>query len=165
MSQLGSWATQEWSFPIWLRVLGVSRVSLPGRMGTRSLAPSGSGKTGTQREKGPWAQICTQARQQNSICSSILFFHSHMLLGKGQSSLRQLAEQHMNPYQKGCTQLLLQWRCDSFGQAIPIPLSCNADPHSWVNRCGQREVMGGGRVACGYGVTTLLLVKLWRDRS
>ena len=60
MSQIGSWTILEWSSPIWLRVLGMSYISLA-QWEQRAwlLLCLGSGQG--QSEKGPWAQIYTYA--------------------------------------------------------------------------------------------------------
>lgn len=111
-------------------------------MGTGSLAPSKSGKQKeTESVKGPWAQICTYAGQENSICFSTL--HSYMPLGKSQK-LTQTAGKAMHEPPLGGHTL----GCCSSGDVIALarsspllPRPVNTDPHLWANRCGQLEVI------------------------
>lgn len=168
MSQIGSWTILVWSSSIWLRVLGVSCVSLPGWMGTGSLAPSTSGKrTGTESKKGPWAQICTYGRQKNSICFSTL--HSYMLQGKSQR-LTHTAGRAMHAPLLGGHALSHCSNGDVIGLARPSPRlpPCEYWPTLWAKRSGQLEVMEVGIVICGYGITAFLPMKqthLWRNQS
>lgn len=101
MSQIGSWTTLEWSSPIWLRVLGMPYISLA-QWEQRAwlLLCLGSGQG--QSEKGPWAQICTYAGQENSICFFTL--HSYMHLGKSQELTQTAGKAMREPLLEGhCT--------------------------------------------------------------
>lgn len=141
MSRLGSWATREWSFPIWVCP---GSVALPGWMGTGSLALSMSRKRtghGVKRGLGPRSAL-RQGRKTASVFPS---FSTHACSwATARSKLRQLAEQRMDHCQEAVTQLLFQWWCDRFGRAIPTPSILHSDWHLWANRCGQLEVTGGG---------------------